>query len=256
MILAITNQKGGVSKTTTAQALAAGLKKLHKKKTLMIDLDPQCNLTYSCGIDPDSTKYDIADVLEKKSTAKVALLHAAEVDIIPGNYLLTSADVRFTGKRREYLLSDALAPLKEEYDFIIIDCPPTLGILTINALTAADALLIPINASIYSLQGLGQLTELISTVKKHCNSNLKINGLLLTRYRKTNVAEQARKAATDAAARIDTKMYETVIREGIAAAESQIARESVLSYSPRSNVAKDYEQFIKEFLKGVKRNGK
>lgn len=255
MILAIASQKGGVGKTTTAQTLAAGLTN-QKKKTLLIDLDPQCNLTYSCGIDPDKTEYDIADVLQKKTTAKVAVSHTAESDIIPGNYLLTDADIRFSGKRREYLLSDAIAPIKENYDFIIIDCPPTIGILTINALTASDSVLIPLTASIYSLQGLGQLFDSITMVKTHCNNNLSINGLLLTRYRKTNVAEQAKEAIKGVADRLKTKMYDTVIREGVAAIECQLARESVFKYSPRSNVAKDYEMFIKEFLKGVRKNGK
>lgn len=256
MILAIANQKGGVGKSTTAQALAAGLNQL-KKKTLLIDLDPQCNLTYSCGIDPDETEIDVADLLEKKATAKVAIVHTAEGDIIPGNYYLTDADLRFgRAKRREYLLADALAPVVNDYQYIIIDCPPTIGILTINALSVADSVLIPVEAGIYSMQGLGQLQQTINNVKTHSNPKLTINGLLLTRYRNANINKQAQEAIKGIAGKLKTKKYDTVIRTGKAAGESQSARVSVIKYSPRSNVAKDYQDFIQEFLKGEKGNGK
>lgn len=256
MILAIANQKGGVGKTSTAQTLAAGLNN-QKKKTLLIDLDPQCNLTYSCGVDPDETKVDIADLLEKKATAKDAIIHTAEGDFIPGNYLLTDADLRFgRANRREYLLSDAIKPVLDEYKFIIIDCPPTIGLLTTNAFVIADSVLIPVEAGIYSFQGLGQLNNAILNVKRHCNNNLVINGLLLTRCRNTGLDKQAKEAVTGITEKLKTKAYKTIIRESIIVRKSQLARESVLKYSPRSNVAKDYEAFISEFLKGVKKNGK
>lgn len=252
MILAIANQKGGVGKTTTAQALAAGLNN-QGKKTLLVDLDPQCNLTYSVGIDPDSVKLSVADLLEKKAAASDVVIHAAEGDIIPGNYLLTSADLRFTGTGREYLLSNALKNVCKQYGYIIIDCPPTIGILTVNALAMADSVLIPLTASIYSLQGLGQLNAAIKNTQKYCNPSLTVNGLLLTRYRQANFSQQTRDAIKKIAKMLDTRLYNTTIREGIAIAESQALQGSIFKTAPKSGVASDYAAFIREFLKGRKR---
>lgn len=250
MILAIASQKGGVGKTTTAQTLAAGLNN-QKRRALLIDLDPQANLTFSAGIDPDSVKYTVADVLQKKVSAADAIIHAGEGDIIPGSYLLTDADIRFTNTGREYLLSDALETVKAKYDFILIDCPPTIGILTVNALTVADSVLIPLTANIYSMQGLGQLAEAISNVKRYCNRGLTINGLLLTRYRQANISEQTRNAIEAMAKQLNTRLYSAVIREGIAVSESQAQRASLYQIAPRANVTADYTAFIDEFLKGV-----
>ena len=254
MILAIANQKGGVGKTTTAQALAAGLNN-QGEKTLLVDLDPQCNLTYSVGIDPDSVKLSVADLLEKKAAASDAIIHAAEGDIIPGNYLLTDADIRFTKKGREQLLSDALKNVCKQYRHIIIDCPPTIGILTINALATADSVLIPLTASIYSLQGLGQLNAAIKNTQKYCNPSLTVNGLLLTRYRQANFSQQTRDAVKQIAKQLNTRLYDTVIREGIAIAESQALQGSIFKTAPKSGVASDYAAFTREFLKGETENG-
>lgn len=253
MILAIASQKGGVGKTTTAQNLAAGLhlqmKNNQKISTLLVDLDPQANLTFSAGIDPDSAPVTVADLLQKKAPAQDAIIHTAEGDIIPGNYSLTDADARFTATGREYLLSDALEPIKAQYDYIIIDCPPTIGILTVNALTVADSVLIPLTASVYGLQGLGQLHPAIQNVKRYCNHGLTINGLLLTRYRQTNVSAQTKTAIKQVAEQLETRLYKTVIREGIAVSESQTERASLFKVAPTANVTFDYRQFIREFLK-------
>lgn len=253
MILAIASQKGGVGKTTTAQTLAAGLNR-QKRKTLLVDLDPQCNLTFSAGIDPETVKISVANLLQKEATAPDAIIHTEEGDIIPGYYSLTDADGRFTATGREYLLSDALEPIKEEYDYIVIDCPPTIGILTINALTVADSVLIPLTASIYGLQGLGQLYPAIMNVKRYCNKALTVNGLLLTRYRKTNVTAQTKTAIKQIAEQLETRLYKTVIREGIAVSESQTERKSLFAVAPAANVTLDYSDFIREFLKEEKKN--
>ena len=251
MILAIASQKGGVGKTTTAQSLAAGLHN-QRGRTLLVDLDPQANLTFSTGINPEDVKMSIADLLEKKAPALSAIIHGAEGDIIPGSYALTDADTRFTATGREYLLSDALESIKANYDYVIIDCPPTIGILTVNALTVADSVLIPLTASIYSMQGLGQLVTAISNVKRYCNHKLTVNGLLMTRYRQANISEQTRSAIDNMAKQLETRLYNTVIREGIAVSESQARRASLFTTAPRANVTADYAAFIEEFLKEVR----
>ena len=249
MILSIANQKGGVGKTTTAQALAAELNN-QEFKTLLIDLDPQCNLTYSCGIDPAKKKIDISDLLERKETAQDAIIHAPEGDLIPGNYLLTDADFRFKARGKEYLLLDALKPIRDKYRYIVIDCPPTLGLLTTNAFAAADSVLIPLTAGMLSFQGIGQLSKYITLCKEHCNRDLSINGLLLTQYKRSKVAEQSKKQLEVFANTLGTKAYKTTIRDSVTIPESQIVRESVIKYAPRSNVALDYKDFVREFLKG------
>ena len=248
MILAIANQKGGVGKTTTAQNLAAGLNN-QRGKTLMVDLDPQTNLTFSAGVDPGSVSVTVADLLEKKAKAADAILQTAECDLIPGDYSLTDADIRFTATGREYLLSEALEPVRRRYKYIVIDCPPTIGILTINALAAANSVLIPLNANIYSLQGLRQLHTAIMNVKQYCNRKLKLDGLLLTRYRQANVSAEARATIEDFAKQLNTRLYKTVIREGVAVSESQAWRGSLFQTAPRANVTADYRAFIEEFLK-------
>lgn len=248
MILAIASQKGGVGKTTTAQTLAAGLNS-QGRHTLLVDLDPQANLTFSTGINPDAVKVSVADLLEKKAPAQDAIMHGAEGDIIPGSYALTDADARFIATGREFLLSDALETVKAAYDYILIDCPPTIGILTVNALTVADSVLIPLTANIFSMQGLGQLVTAIQNVKRYCNHGLKVNGLLMTRYRQANISEQTRSAIEQMAQQLETRLYNTVIREGIAVSESQAQRASLFSVAPRANVTADYKAFIDEFLK-------
>lgn len=248
MILCISSQKGGVGKTTTAQTLAAGL---HKRgyKVLMIDLDPQCNLTYSAGIDPSAPDIDLQDVLQGTAPAARAVLHTAEADLIPGSYALTSADVTFTKARREYLLADALKPLRAAYDYIVMDCPPTLGVLTINALTASDAVLIPMTANIFSIQGLAQLFEAVSNVKKYANPGLTIDGLLVTRYRQANISRDTWEAIESVAQQIGTRLYAARIREGIAVSTAQDARGSLFATVPTAKVTEDYNAFISEFLK-------
>lgn len=260
MILAIASQKGGVGKTTTAQTLAAGLHRRRKDnqkiKTLLIDLDPQANLTFSAGIDPGSPRLTVADILQRKALAADAVIQTEEGDVIPGSYSLTDADARFTAKGREYLLSDALKPLKTQYDYIIIDCPPTMGILTINALTVADSVLIPLTASVYGIQGLGQLHPVIMNVKRYSNPGLTVNGLLLTRYRKSNVSAQTKTALKGISEQLGTRLYNATIREGIAVTESQTERASLFKVAPTANVTMDYDSFIREFLKEEQNNGK
>lgn len=244
-ITAVTNQKGGVGKTTTALALAGGLS-LQGFKTLLIDTDPQANASFT--MNADTEKPGIYELL--KGEAASAIQHTQQGDIIPSSIFLAGADMEFRDTGREYLLRDVIGPLKGRYDYIIIDTPPTLGILTVNALAAADDVLIPMGADIYSLQGLGQLYTTINRVKKYCNNALKIAGLLITRYSGRAILSQDLKdSISDTAARIGAELYSTIIREGIAVKEAQAQQASI--YTAKSNPAADYMDFVNEYRKGL-----
>jgi chromosome partitioning protein len=171
--------------------------------------------------------------------------------------MLAGADIEFSDTGREYLLLEALEPLKASYDFIIIDSPPTLGILTINALTAAHDLIIPMGADAYSVQGLSQLKQTIEKVKKRCNPSLSIAGLLITRYDgRTILSKELRETIeNNAASAVGTAVFKSVIREGIAVKESQTQQISLYAASPKSNAALDYSAFVDEYLEGAKKHG-
>lgn len=248
-ITAVSNQKGGVGKTSTAHALISGLTR-RGYNTLAIDTDPQGNLTYAMGADENEP--GVYELLKGKVTALDIVQHTPLGDIIPGNLLLAGADMEFADTGREYLLSEALDEAERYYEFIIIDSPPQLGILTINVLTAANDLIIPMGADIFSLQGLIQLYATINKVKKRCNPALEIAGLLITRYSGRSIlSKELKETIRDRAGQIEANFFETVIREGVAVKEAQVQQTSVFSSSPRSNPAVDYEDFIEEYLKGV-----
>ena len=251
MILAVCSQKGGVGKTSTVQNLAAGLR-IFGYSVLTIDMDPQCNLTFSSGVDPTGAQLTVADVLRGSDPAQ-AIVAAEEYSIIPGDYTLTSADKDLTGAD---MLRTALKGLKSRFDFMVIDCPPTLGILTINALTAADEVLIPLTAGIFSLQGFAQLINAITNVKQYTNKRLRVNGLLVTRYRKANVSEETKEAIQAVAKQIKAHVYRASIREGIAVEDSQNAQGSLFLRKPKAKVTADYNQFVSEFLSNYQKGGK
>lgn len=245
MILVIANQKGGAGKTTTAAALAAGLS-LKGYKVLSIDLDAQGNFSYTAQADPD--KPSALDVLTGDASAVQAIQHTPAGDIIASSPGLAGADAFISKTGKEYRLKEALEPVKGSYDFIVIDTPPALGILTVNALTACDRVIIPAQADIFSLQGVGQLFETVEPVKKYCNAKLAIDGILLTRYSpRAILSRDAAALAVKMAQQMGTRVYTTTIREGIAMKEAQISRESIFSYAPTSKVAQDYARFIDEF---------
>lgn len=247
MIISINNQKGGVAKTTTSQALTHGLS-LKGYKVLAIDLDPQANLTYGIGANEDVPD-TIYEVLSSKSTIKAAIQKINDIHVIPSNILLSGADIEFTRTGREYLLKEVLKDIKSNYDFIILDTPPNLGILTINALTATDKVIIPMSADAYSLKGLSQLYNTIKEVKKYTNPVLEIEGLLLTRYNNRTILNRDLKEVIEEAAKnIETKLFNTVIRETIALRESQVNQQSIFDYAPGNNTAEDYQSLINELL--------
>lgn len=250
--VSVINQKGGVGKSTTAEMLISALS-LKNFKVLAIDLDAQGNLSYSLASDSNSPT--ILEVLTEEITAKDAIKHA-RADIISSNKALAGADAFIADTGKEYRLKEALEKIEKEYDFCIIDTPPALGILTINALTASGSVIIPAQADIYSLQGIENLEETIKAVKKYCNPNLKIEGILLTRYNpRTILSREVSEMAEKLAEKLETKLFKAKIRDAVAVKEAQISQESLFEYAPKSNVTQDYESFINEFL-GKERNRK
>ena len=240
-ITTIINQKGGVGKTTTAAALTAGLN-LAGCKALAVDADPQCSLTYVLGGEADRGTYEAMT-----GTDAAQLIQAtAQGDLLPGTPALIGADLEFTKTGREYILRDALEPLQGRYSHIVIDCPPQLGILAINALTAANDIIIPMGADILSLQ----LYDTINTVRKYCNPRLRIAGLLITRFSKRAVlSRDLADVIADQARAIHAPVYETMIREGVAVKEAQTLRTSLYQSHPKANPTADYKAFTKEYLK-------
>ncbi len=246
-IYAVINQKGGVGKTTTVFALTGGLK-LRNKKVLAVDLDPQGNLSYSFGADLDGK--NALGVLTGEIKAEDAVVHTPQGDIIPGGKSLAGADAFITDTGKEYRLKEALAGFESCYDYIVIDTPPALGILTVNALTACTSVIIPAQADIYSLQGIEQLGETMSPVKKYCNSGLYIEGILLTRYNPRSVLSRDIVSFMERlAAKFETEVFNAKIREAVSIRESQMLRQDIFSYAAKSNVAADYSSFIDELLK-------
>lgn len=244
MIIAIANQKGGVGKSTTADAIASGLR-AKGKKTLLIDLDPQGNLTYTTGLDdPFPTSYEL---LAKEVTVEECIVSTDSGDLLPASSALAGADAKLQTTGKEYRLKEALTPMRDQYDLILIDTPPALGILTVNALTAADALLIPAQADIYSLQGIGQLYETVTAIQSYTNANLHVLGIVLTRYNsRTVLSRDLTEVMEETAKELGTKVYKQTIRESVVIREAQAGREPLFSYAPNSSVAEDYRQFIDE----------
>lgn len=244
--LAIINQKGGVGKSTTALMLAAGLTR-KGYSVLIVDLDAQCDLTYTTGANMDGAT--ALGVLTGEIKAQDAIQHTESGDLIPANKALAGADAFITDTGKEYRLKEALEPIAGRYDYVVVDTPPALGILTINALTACNSVIIPAQADIYSLQGIEQLAETMKPVKKYCNHDLSIEGILLTRYSPRSVlSREVAGLASQLAAKIGTKLFKTTIREAIAVKESQISQKSLYSYAPKAKVTEDFDRFIAELL--------
>lgn len=242
-VIAIVNRKGGVGKTATAQALGAGLRK-KGYSVLYIDLDSQTNLTY--GLGADAGGLSSMDVLTGEAAAAAAIQKTPQGDAIAGVEALAGADAAIDGTGKEYRLKEALDGL--QYDYCIIDTPAALGTLTINALTAANKAIIPVQAEVFSLQGIGLLNETIEAVKKYCNHDLKISGILITRFNgRAILSRDMRENLESAAKQLNTTLYSTPIRECISVKEAQAQQQDIFSYAPRSNAAKDYAAFINEF---------
>lgn len=247
-VFTVSNQKGGAGKSTTAAALAAGLAR-RGFKVLIIDLDPQGNLSYSAQVDPN--RPTALDLLTGNATAQEAMQQTPGGLLIASSSGLSGADAFISETGKEYRLREALDPIREELDFIVVDTPPALGILTVNALTACDRVIVPAQADIYSLQGIEQLSETIKPVRKYCNPQLRIDGILLTRYSpravlSRDIADLARQMAD----KLHTRVYRTYIREAVAVREAQISRQDLFTYAPKAKVTQDYASFIDELIGG------
>lgn len=248
-IIAIANQKGGVGKTTTSVNLAASLGVL-EKKVLLIDADPQANASSGLGIEVDAVEIGSYQVIEHTKPAKDAIVssNAPNVDIIPAHIDLVAIEIELVDKEeREYMLKKAISELKSEYDYIIIDCAPSLGLLTLNALTAADSVIIPIQCEYFALEGLGKLLNTIKSVQKIHNEALDIEGLLLTmfdsRLRLSNqVVEEVQKHFSD-------MVFDTIIQRNVRLGEAPSYGESIINYDVSSKGAANYLSLAKELIK-------
>ena len=247
-VIAVANQKGGVGKTTTAVNLGACLASLGKR-VLLIDIDPQGNTTSGIGINKADVRYDIYDVLINEVSATEAILPTAveQLDILPATIQLAGAEIELVPTMsREVRLRQALQPLQKQYDYMLIDCPPSLGLLTVNSLTASNSVLIPIQCEYYALEGLSQLLNTIRMVQKHLNTSLEIEGVLLTMLdARTNlglqVIEEVKKYFRE-------KVYATVIPRNVRLGEAPSHGQSIIQYDPRSRGAEVYLELAKEVV--------
>ena len=248
-IIAIANQKGGVGKTTTAINFSTILAK-RGKKVLLVDADPQGNATSGVGMDKnvELSVYDLIINDEIKPEKTIQKTEIKNLSICPSNRNLAGAEVELVSMMsRGYRMKEKLDMLKENYDYIIIDCPPSLGLITLNSFTAADSVLIPVQCEYYALEGLGQLLNTVQLVQKHLNKNLEIEGALLTMYDiRTNLSNQVVKEVNRY---FENKVYKTVIPRNVKLSEAPSYGMPISIYDPRSKGAKSYDKFVKEFLK-------
>ncbi|WP_314427207.1 AAA family ATPase [Leuconostoc lactis] len=246
-IIALANQKGGVGKTTTSVNLGAALAQAGQR-VLLVDIDAQGNATSGSGIDKSELERDSYDVIVDGAPLHEVIVPTDNYDLVPATIQLSGAEIELADtKEREYRLKAALATVADDYDFILIDNPPALGLLTVNAFTAADAILIPVQTEFYALEGLGQLLNTIELVRQQFNPDLDIAGILLTMYDgRTNLAKQV---AEEVRNYFGDKVYETVIPRTVRLSEAPSYGQAIIDFDPRSVGAQVYTELAQEVLK-------
>jgi chromosome partitioning protein len=243
-IITITNQKGGTGKTTTSSALVAGL---HQRgaRVLGVDLDPQGNLGFSLGLELTENSPTVYDVLRGSAPITSAIVSTDYGDVLPSDITLSASDVEFSAPRREFLLMQQLRLVDRDYDFIIIDTPPALNLLTVNAYVASNALIVPMEAEILSLVGVTQLRETIEAVRGSFNPELEILGLLLNKYNaRLNLSQEVLEMAEQVAGQLGTKVLGPKIHRSVGVAAAPAYGQSVITYRPDSKPAKDLQQVV------------
>ena len=249
--IGVINQKGGVGKTTTTHSLAAALSEQYD--VLAVDLDAQGSLTDGLGIDPNALPAGCMEMLLGRYTAEHVLIKTPKFDLIPSNLELSAADLHLAGRtKREYLLQRVLKPIEKNYDFVILDCPPHLGLVTINALAYADLLLIPAKADYYSLAALRLITRtLTAVIEDDLNPDLRVLGILPTEYLRTKTL--CRDVLKDWRQEYGDLVLDTKIRPNVKLAEAPSAAQDIFDYAPFSHGAEDYAQLCREVLSRIEK---
>jgi chromosome partitioning protein len=255
-VIAIVNQKGGVGKTTTAINVSACLAEAGHG-TLLIDIDPQANATSGLGVDPNGVDLTIYEALIEEIPIQDALVPTSVegLDLIPSHIRLTGAELEMVAMiGREKKLQQAIEGLRESYEYILVDCPPSLGLLTLNTLTAADSVIIPIQCEYYALEGLGKLLNTIRLVQRHLNPNLDIEGVLLTMY--DGRLNLSRQVAEEAVRYFNDKVYKTKIMRNVRLGEAPSFGKPIIQYDILSTGAENYISLTKEILAGEKKGAR
>lgn len=250
-IVTFCNWKGGCAKTTSVWAFGVGLAN-KGYKVLLVDLDAQSNLSYTASVDLLEQNNTLYNVLKGNINITDAVQGVRDnLDIITGGYALCGADMDFTQLGREYLLKDAIEPIQNNYDFIVIDTAPHIGVLMMNALTVADKVILPMQADIYSLQGIERLTEFINDIKKYSNPRLKVEGLLITRTDERTTLTKTMVADFEEVAKdFKSKVFKARIRATVSVGESALLKSDLYQVAPNGTATLDYLDFIQEFLEG------